>query len=139
MSFLTDLAVGREGEQKLISHLIGLGAVDIETRNDYWWDVKCTLCGEQRTFETKYDLAALRTGNAAVEIRSRGKASGICTSKSDYWVHIVGDKIYIMRTADLRYLILCNTFRKVSGGDDNLNEMVLIELHRLEEITCKIS
>ena len=139
MPFRDDLVVGKEGEQMFIDFLIGLGATDIEQRNDYWYDIKCMLCGEQLTFETKFDLVAKRTGNAAVEISSRGKPSGICNSKSDYWVQIVGDEFYILKTSELRYLIFSNNFKKVLGGDDKLNEMLLIDLAILRKNSVKIS
>jgi hypothetical protein len=139
MPFRDDLVVGKEGEQMFIDFLIGLGATDIEQRDDYCWDIKCSLHGEQVTFESKYDKAAERTGNAAIEISSRGHASGICSSKADFWVQIVGQEFYILKTSTLRYLILCNNFKKVAGGDDKLNEMLLIDLAILRKNSIKIS
>jgi hypothetical protein len=138
-SFATDLAVGKGGESTFILYLESIGAIDIEQRNDYWWDIKCDLSGEQVTFETKLDLVASRTGNAAIEIKSRNYPSGICTSKADYWIQIVGDKFYILKTSELRYLILTHNYRIVTGGDNNLNELVLIDLAILEQINKKIS
>lgn len=67
--------------------------------------------------EVKEDLMFSKTGNVAVETRSRGKDSGITTTESEWWVYVLGDEYYICPVQNLRYL--CDRHsRSVVGGDD---------------------
>lgn len=67
--------------------------------------------------EVKEDLLFSKTGNIAVEYRSRGKDSGITTTESEWWVYVLGDEYYIIHVDNLRYL--CDRHsRSVVGGDD---------------------
>jgi hypothetical protein len=42
------------------------------------------------TLEVKKDDWTTRSGNIAIEFESRGKPSGILTTKSDFWCQVVG-------------------------------------------------
>ena len=66
--------------------------------------------------EVKEDLLYSKTGNVAVEYRSRGKDSGITTTESEWWIYVLGDEYYICSVQSLRYLCK-NHSRKVIGGD----------------------
>lgn len=65
--------------------------------------------------EVKEDLMFSKTGNVAVETRSRGKDSGITTTESEWWVYALSDEYYIIHVDNLKKLL--KTAKKVYGGD----------------------
>lgn len=65
--------------------------------------------------EVKEDLLFSKTGNIAVEYRSRGKDSGITTTEASHWIYVLGDEYYVIHVANLRKLL--KTAKKVVGGD----------------------
>jgi len=72
------------------------------------------------------------TGNIAIEIRYRGKPSGISTTKSDWWVYYMPDisvnNLWMMPCDKLKRFIKENIkdLKVVKGGDNNWSELVLI-------------
>lgn len=82
--------------------------------------------------EVKTDSLAHKTGNAFIEVYSRGKQSGISTTEAEYWVYRIessGSAIVIPVTR-LKELVKkyhqLNGFAK--GGDDNTSLGVLVPL-----------
>tara|TARA_B100001939_G_scaffold292886_1_gene265199 strand:+ start:5135 stop:5560 length:426 start_codon:yes stop_codon:yes gene_type:complete len=77
------------------------------------------------------------TGNIAIEYESWGKPSGIRATESDYWFHnlCIGDKIFCSLVFDTKVLKKIvdklDTFRTVSGGDNNASRMFLVNLSKL--------
>jgi hypothetical protein len=77
------------------------------------------------------------TGNIAIEYESWGKPSGIRATESDYWFHnlCIGDKIFcslVFDTEVLKKIVdKLDTFRTVSGGDNNASRMFLVNLSKL--------
>ena len=84
--------------------------------------------------EVKTDCKWKKTGNLAIEYKSRGKPSGIATTKSEYWAFILDangftEGIIFIPTEKLK--ILARRYLKtntVFGGDDNTSEMVLVPI-----------
>jgi len=78
-----------------------------------------------------------RTGNIAVEYESWGKPSGIRATESDYWFHnlCIGKDEYctlVFHTDTLRKIVdKLDTFKTVSGGDNNASRMFLVNLQKL--------
>jgi len=77
------------------------------------------------------------TGNIAIEYECYGKPSGIKATESDYWFHnlCIGDNIFcslVFDTKVLKKLVdKLDTFRTVSGGDNNASKMYLVNLPKL--------
>jgi len=55
--------------------------------NDNKYDLLFIKDGKEKRVEIKQDFTSKRTGNIGVEVETRGKASGIKTSKSDMYVY----------------------------------------------------
>lgn len=81
--------------------------------------------------EVKRDRQAHRTGNAVIEVESRGKPSGLSTTNADYWVYWIDelDTGIIISTDRLKTLV--NDCRSIRGGDDNTSVLKLIRLEEL--------
>jgi hypothetical protein len=79
--------------------------------------------------EVKTDYKATRTGNLFIEYESRGKPSGLSTSKADYWAFIISnEQIIIVETNKLKTLCRDNKLSRVNGGDSNTSKGVLLPL-----------
>ena len=105
------------------------------------WDVEAVhpKTGVIKTFEIKNDEMAHKTGNIVVEVESRGKPSGISTTKSDYWAFHFNDRFYIVKTSTLKERMLELAHRKyVIGGDAGSNtKMHIIKIEELRKI-CEV-
>ena len=77
------------------------------------------------------------SGNIAIEYESWGKPSGIRATESDYWFHnlCIGKDEYctlVFHTDTLRKIVdKLDTFKTVSGGDNNASRMFLVNLQKL--------
>ena len=81
-----------------------------------------------------------KTGNIAIELSSRGKSSGLVTTKADWWATILneGDKtkgIIMLPIADMKKhtkaIVKSGKGKVVMGGDDNTSEIALIKISDL--------
>ena len=84
-------------------------------------------------FELKTDRMAHKTGNVYVEFQSRGKDSGILTSKSDTWIFKIvskGDRHLFSIHIPLTRLkkLVSKDYRIVPGGDNLTSRGYLIPL-----------
>ena len=84
-------------------------------------------------FELKTDRMAHKTGNVYVEFQSRGKDSGIRTSKSDTWIFKIvskGDRhLFSIHIPLTRLKKLVSTdYRVVPGGDKLTSRGYLVPL-----------
>lgn len=87
-----------------------------------------------KTVEVKRDYIASRTGNLFVEFSSRGKASGLATTRADFWAFILdGERVVIVPTKYLQQVArkAYSEGRTVRGGDNNTSEGVLVRLEEL--------
>lgn len=87
-----------------------------------------------KTVEVKRDYIASRTGNLFVEFSSRGKASGLATTRADFWAFILdGERVVIVPTQFLQQVarLAYREGRTVRGGDNNTSEGVLVRLEEL--------
>ena len=87
-------------------------------------------------FELKTDRMAHKTGNVYVEFQSRGKDSGIRTSKSDTWIFKIvskGDRhLFSIQIPFTRLKKLVSTdYRIVPGGDNLTSRGYLVPLTEL--------
>ena len=91
-----------------------------------------------KKFEVKTDFISHKTGNIAIEYKSRGKPSGISITKSDFYVYIIPNAplkniMLILPISELKELA-----RKKGGegmikrmGDNNTSESILIPIKDL--------
>jgi hypothetical protein len=90
------------------------------------------------------DRQTKQTGNVYIEYQSRGKPSGIKTTKADKWAYILQDGCILIVDTELlkkalRYLIkakLC--VKDMPGGDNNTSLGVLVSVERLMEGIRKV-
>ena len=116
--FDLDLKFGEEYEQGLEKLFKTKGKIEVKTERDKW----------------------IETGNIAIEIRCRGKKSGLSVTESDWWFHILSEKgkvkgMICLPVEELknicRVMIKNGTAKKVMGGDDNESEMLLLPIKEL--------
>tara|TARA_R100000734_G_C3318204_1_gene112121 strand:+ start:1384 stop:1764 length:381 start_codon:yes stop_codon:yes gene_type:complete len=117
-NFDIDLDFGKVYEEKIRELFEGDGSIEVKTERDIWAD----------------------TGNVAIEIKSRGKPSGISTTEAKWWIHnftIEGDmkfsmifKVDKLRKA-IRHMYANELASIVKGGDDNTSELVLAPISTL--------
>tara|TARA_R110002020_G_scaffold232609_1_gene444106 strand:- start:20 stop:376 length:357 start_codon:yes stop_codon:yes gene_type:complete len=89
---------------------------------------------DNKTIEVKTDLKASETGRVFVEYESRGKPSGISTSKADYYCFVISDFSYIIiKSKELKDKCrqLLNTELDVKGGDNNTSKGILLPVLQL--------
>ena len=111
--FDIDLEFGQMGEEFVRDLQNGNNKIEVKTERDIW----------------------KTTGNIAVEIRCNGKPSGISTTGSNIWIHLLSDnnKIvggYIFSVDYLKQKIIDlkkeGKLKLVMGGDFNASQMALI-------------
>ena len=115
--FDIDLRIG-EGYEESLAHILTLEKVEVKTEIDTWKS----------------------TGNIAIEIRCRGKLSGITVTEATYWAHILSYKGYIKSVilipvdilkSVIKDMVKKNKAKIVMGGDDNASELVLVPLKKI--------
>ena len=116
--FDLDLEFGQMGEKFVEDLQNGNTMIEVKTERDIW----------------------KTTGNLAVEIRYKGRPSGISTTGSNVWIHLLSDnnKIvggYIFSVDYLKQLIIDlkkqGKLKLVMGGDFNQSQMALIPREEL--------
>jgi len=112
--FRYDLEIGKEGE-RMVEELF-----------------------KNKKLEVKRDSWVGRTGNIAIEFKSRNKPSGILTTEADYWVFVFSkeyqDKVMlIVETNRLkevtRQYAIKGSIKEM--GDDNTSMAVLIPIKEI--------
>jgi hypothetical protein len=87
--------------------------------------------------EVKRDLKAIKTGNLYFEYESRGKKSGISTTKADYIFIIVDGSVggLFFETNKLKKVLrpLITTHTKL-GGDSDTSKGILISISELMKL-----
>ena len=113
--FDLDLKFGKMGEKFAQDVLEGNSKIEIKTERDIWRD----------------------TGNIAIEIRYKGKPSGITITEASTWIHLLSYKNDIVGGFMLNGKKLKERIKElkeegkikiVMGGDDNMSQLVLIPI-----------
>jgi len=116
--FDLDLKFGKMGEEFTADVFEGNSKVEVKTERDIW----------------------KTTGNIAIEIRCKGIASGLSTTESTAWVHLLAYKGvieggFIFKVDQLKEKIKklhkSGDIKMVMGGDNNLSQMVLLPIKEL--------
>jgi len=106
--------------------------LDFGERGEDWLNEIFT---DGKKIEVKTDRMAHATGNLYVEIYSRGKASGLSTTKANYWIFIIEEKNYaiIVSTEKLKQIarIVFQTDGLTKGGDNNTSQGILLPIKLL--------
>ena len=117
-NFDIDLNFGQIYEEKIRKLFEGEGSIEVKTERDIWAD----------------------TGNIAIEIRSRGKPSGLSITEAKWWIQVFtvdkDVKFMLMFRVDklrkaVKYLYINELAPKINGGDDNTSELILIPISTL--------
>ena len=116
--FDLDLKFGKLGEEFVRDMQLGNRKIEVKTERDIW----------------------KTTGNIAIELRYKGNPSGLSTTDSNLWVHLLSYKGVIeggfMFKVDLlkekiKKLHKSGDLKMVMGGDDNLSQMALLPIKEL--------
>ena len=113
--FDIDLDFGKVGEKVVEEMFEGDGTIEVKTEREIWKTSK----------------------NIAIEIRCRGKLSGISTTTAKTWIHMLdgGGGGFIFPVKDLRNKIKKRQedgkLRLVMGGDDNAAQLALLPIEEL--------
>jgi len=87
-----------------------------------------------KRIEVKTDLQGAETGRVFVEYESRGKKSGIATSKADYYCFIISEGCFILiktKILKTRCRRLLKTELDILGGDNNTSKGILLPILQL--------
>lgn len=129
--------------EKYVAERMGkeLFCYNFESNKDGKYDMRyCTPLGYYETLEVKEDLMWEKTGNIAVEIESRGKPSGICSSMADKWCYVLGKDLWFAYTPAIRLFLIehWDRYKRVRGGDDNTSLIALIPMQEFYDIFNKL-
>ena len=126
-TFNDDLAIGKRGEQKVMSALDkrGHSVTDVSDKLEYQLkdiDIIISKNGDSATLEIKNDLASCRTGNVFVEIRNtsnvkRGGDGWINYTEADYLCFVQEEKkiAHIVSRDELIRKCWNNEYRTANG------------------------
>jgi len=102
-----------------------------EKAEDYLNDI----FSDGKKIEVKYDRMAHLSGNIYVEYQSRGKFSGIATTKANYWIFVIDNKIgsIIVNVEKLKEIcrIAYQLGQIVKGGDNDSSKGILIPINQI--------
>ena len=116
--FDIDLEFGKMGEEFTQQVFEGNSKVEVKTERDIWKN----------------------TGNVAIELRCNGKPSGISTTESSVWIHLLSYKGvieggFLFKVDELKDKIKKlhkkGNLKMVMGGDDNSSQMALLPIKEL--------
>ena len=113
-----DMLFGKIGEEFTQQLFEGNTKVEVKTERDIWEN----------------------TGNIAIEIRCKGKPSGLSTTGSSVWIHLLSKKGvikggFLFKVDELKGKIKKlhenGKLKMVMGGDDNASQMALLPIKEL--------
>ena len=113
--FDIDLDFGKVGEKAVEEMLEGDGSIEVKNEREIW----------------------KRTGNIAIEIRCRGKLSGISITTAKTWIHMLdgGGGGFIFPVKELKDKIKKRQdegkLKLIMGGDDNAAQLALLPISEL--------
>tara|TARA_R110000824_G_scaffold51522_1_gene143680 strand:+ start:202 stop:549 length:348 start_codon:yes stop_codon:yes gene_type:complete len=110
--------------------------------SDFKYDLDLGQLGEKLVYdiltnkkvEVKTDYQATHTGNVFIEYASRGKDSGITTSKADFYCFVTSNEnITFIEIEKLKNICreYIGTNKDVKGGDNNTSQGILLPLIKL--------
>ena len=133
-NFQEDLMNSQQSVAKVVRFLLSVGASDVSYCTDNRFDLKFFLDGREYTLEVKEDFLWEETGKVALEYHSRGKDSGLRTSKADLWCYVIGEDLYFSLLSRLKQAIEENIYLRRIGGDNNTSLLILMTLHEFKQV-----
>lgn len=134
-NFTKDLIKGEAGENEIIKYMISLGFEFISNNKDNKYDAIMKFNNTEYKYEFKTDMYCTPkndTKNLVVEIRSRGKDSGIAVTQADYFVtyypHL--GEIWNIKTLDLKKLLERDKIKIKEGAGDPGSNTAFYLIHR---------
>jgi hypothetical protein len=132
--FNKDIIIGEQGEKVVLDDLKSLGAtIVVGSNNNNKYDFIVKYKGEELSYECKTDFYK-DTGNLFVEVRCRGKESGISVTKADWFVTYFTKtkELWYIKTIDLKELIelVPHPRTKNSGDKGSGTEGYLIDKNK---------
>lgn len=118
-----DIKIARATEIEVANLLIKkYEAVILEFGHTNKYDILALVNGKNFKFEVKEDFTCKRTGNVGMEIKCRGKPSGINVTEADFFIYKIhtqdGIRFYLFKTSALKRMIENREFfTSVIGGD----------------------
>ena len=119
--FDLDLEFGKMGEEFTQKVFEGNSKVEVKTERDMW----------------------KRTGNVAIELASRGKLSGLNTTKAEWWAQVLTiegniEGVLMFPVEKLKEIVKRSVKRgrgrMVMGGDSDTSELALIPLDEISMV-----
>ena len=116
--FDLDLKFGKLGEDFVKDIQEGNNKIEVKTERDIW----------------------KTTGNIAIELRYKGSPSGLSSTDSNLWVHLLSyngviEGGFMFKVAQLKAKIKklhkSGDLKMVMGGDDNMSQMALLPINGL--------
>lgn len=117
-NFDIDLKFGNANEEVVRSIFEDEGSIEVKTERDKWFE----------------------TGNIAIEIKYKGRPSGLSSTEAKWWIHILSRNgkmkfSFIFPVSVLKrkvkHIISEKKGRLVMGGDDNLSMLALIPISEI--------
>lgn len=109
--------------------------------NSFYYDLDFGEQGEDwlnelfrdgKKVEVKTDRMAHLTQNIYVEVYSRGKPSGISTTRANYWIFIIEKKDYALIVSVQKLRDICRVMFQINGfikgGDNDTSQGILIPI-----------
>jgi hypothetical protein len=121
--------LGDEAERRIAEHFIRQGFTVSQTIGLADHDLTVS-----KRLEVKSDAAAVRTGNAAIEVSFDGEPSGIFATSAQLWAIVVGAEAYILEASVLRQAVERGGYRETSAGDGLRSRCVLVPLQELRRL-----
>lgn len=139
--FLDNLEFAQRGEELVADNLQAKFSdfKIIDYNEDSECDILAEVGGKRVTIEVKEDVRTKDTGNIVIECESRGKPSGIKTTKADFWVFRVhqddGILNILFKTKDLKQAIRDRRFhnKRQMPHTDSKNVLYFFRLDTLRE------
>ena len=116
--FDLDLEFGKLGEDFVRDMQLGNKKIEVKTERDIW----------------------KTTGNIAIELRYKGSPSGLSTTESSVWIHLLSyngviEGGFMFKVDQLRDKIKKlhkqGDLKMVMGGDNNMSQMALLPIDKL--------
>ena len=104
-----------------MAKILSMGKVEVKTERDIW----------------------KRTGNIVIELKSRGKYSGLSVTEAEWWSHILSYKgkkesIILIPVVELKKrvkaLVKSGKATLTVGGDDDTSEIALVPIKEIHGV-----
>ena len=129
--------IGDAGERRIINLLTTHGVPCHKNEikeNRFKYDVLGKLDKKNFSVEVKFDVAAARYGNIAIEIwnNKQDKPSGLYVTEATFWGHVLDDMILMSTVQQLKDFVAENApCRHITFGGDENAELLLYDKQRI--------